>query len=97
MFPFDIEYWSHFTIVLFTHTFILPIYTAPSDYTITEGSLSISEEDSVQCVSIAIVNDSEDEQDQECFLFDISTDYTDTLLLENIQATICIEDDDGIC
>ena len=63
--------------------FTLTLYTAPSDYIVTEGSLSISEDDSVQCVSIAIVNDSQDEQAQECFLF-----VTDTPLLEDTQSTI---------
>ena len=62
-----------------------------------DGNLSISEDDSVQCVSIVLVNDSEDEQDNECFLFAISTAVTENLLLDNTRATICIEDDDGIC
>ena len=82
-----------------THTMQLQhlhFITAPEDFTDTSGTLSISEDGSVECVSITVVNDDEDEEDMECFTFSISTTSTsEDVVLEITQATICIIDNDG--
>ena len=69
---------------------------APTDFTVASGTLTITEDGSVECVNITIISDSEDEDDRECFAFAISTTTTDGVSLETTQATICITDDDGI-
>ena len=73
----------------------MTLLTAPGDFTATSGSLTISEDGSVECVSIAIVNDIEDEGDMECFAFSISTATSGSVSLDVSQATICIIDNDG--
>ena len=45
-------------------------------------------------MNITIENDDEDEQYQECFVFDISTSETG-VVLATTEATVCINDDDG--
>ena len=47
------------------------------------------------CVDISIIDDSVDEQDQECFAFIITT-AMEGVSLETTQSTICITDDDGM-
>lgn len=47
------------------------------------------------CVDVSIIDDSKDEQDQECFAFIITTPM-EGVSLETSQSTICITDDDGI-
>ena len=69
---------------------------APSDFSAVNGNLTITEDDTVDCVSITIINDNQDEDDRECFAFAISTTTTDGVSLKTSQATICITDDDGI-
>ena len=73
--------------------YIMLLFAAPGDYTDTSGTLTFTEDGSVECVSITIVNDIEDEANMECFTFSIST--TDGVALEVTQATICINDNDG--
>ena len=68
---------------------------APGDFTDASGTLTVSEDDTIDCVSITIISDSEDEDDRECFAFAISTTTTDGVSLKTTQATICITDDDG--
>lgn len=46
-------------------------------------------------MNITIIDDSEDEQSQECFAVSISNTGVDNISLETAQATICITDDDG--
>ena len=71
------------------------IFSAPGDYTDASGTLIITEDETVQCVSVSITSDSADEQDRECFAFAIST-AMEQISVETVQATICINDDDGI-
>lgn len=68
---------------------------APDDYTGAMGTLLVTGNDSEQCVNISIINDSEDEQDRECFAFVISTSNVEGISLDTTQATVCITDDDG--
>ena len=68
---------------------------APGDFSDTRGTLVITEERSNLCVNITIIDDSEDEQSQECFAIIISYTGVDNISLETAQATICITDDDG--
>lgn len=60
------------------------------------GTLLVSGDDSEQCVNISVMNDSEDEQDRECFSFVISTADVEGISLDTTQATVCIIDDDGM-
>ena len=46
-------------------------------------------------MSVVINDDSEDEEDRECFVFTISTTAMSGISLETSLATICITDDDG--
>ena len=46
-------------------------------------------------MNITIIDDSEDEQNRECFAFTILTTPMDNISFETSQATICITDDDG--
>ena len=82
--------------MIFCSHFYLICFSAPSDFTAASGTLTITEDGSVKCVSITIISDSEDEDDRECFAFAISTTTTDGVSLETTQATICITDDDGV-
>jgi hypothetical protein len=67
---------------------------APSDYIDTSGKITITDSDSLPCVSVVINDDSEDEEDRECFVFTISTTAMSGISLETSLATICITDDD---
>ena len=49
----------------------------------------------VQCMSVSIIDDSEDEQDRECFAVTISTSDIKGVTLDTTKATICITDNDG--
>ncbi|CAI8052161.1 Adhesion G-protein coupled receptor V1, partial [Geodia barretti] len=69
-------------------------FTAPGDFTEESGSLTVTEDGSVECVSITIVNDIEDEEDMECFAFSISTTTSGSVSLDISLATICIIDND---
>ena len=69
---------------------------APADFTEASGTLTVSEDDTVECVSITIISDTEDEDNRECFALAISIAATEGVSLETTQATICITDDDGI-
>ena len=71
------------------------LFTAPGDFTDASGTLTITEDDSEQCVTITIIDDMEDEDDRECFALAISTSTTDSISLDTTQATICINDNDG--
>ena len=73
------------------------MFSAPDDYAHAMGNFIITGDDATQCINILIVNDSEDEQDRECFAFTISTTSMEGLYisLEPPQSTICISDDDG--
>lgn len=64
------------------------------DFVESSGSLTITEDGSVECISITIVDDIEDEEEMECFAFSIST-TTESVTLDISQATICISDNDG--
>ena len=70
-------------------------FTAPGDFMEGSGSLTVTEDGSVECVSITIVNDIEDEEDMECFAFSISTTASGSVSLDISLATICILDNDG--
>ena len=72
------------------------MFSAPSDFTSASGTLTFTEDGSVECVSITIISDSEDEDDKECFIFAISTTVTEGASLDTTQATVCITDDDGM-
>ena len=69
-------------------------FSAPGDYTEASGTLIITEDEAVPCVSVSITSDSADELDRECFAFTISTTM-EQISVETDQATICITDDDG--
>ena len=69
---------------------------APADFTEASGTLTVSEDDTVECVSITIISDTEDEDNRECFALAISITDTEGVSLETTQATVCITDDDGI-
>ena len=75
-------------------TYALYLFLAPGDFSDTSGILKFTEENSNLCVNITIINDSEDEQNQECFAFTILTTEMD-VSLQTSQATICITDNDG--
>ena len=75
------------------HCYVLSL--APGDYSHASGTILITDDDTTQCVNISIINDSEDEQDRECFAFAITTTTTEAISLETTQTTICISDDDG--
>ena len=69
---------------------------APGDFTEASGSLTVTEDGSLECVSITVANDIEDEEDMECFAFSISTTTTSgSVALDISLATICIIDNDG--
>lgn len=59
------------------------------------GTFMVTGNDSEQCVNISVINDSEDEQDRECFAFVITTSDVEGISLGTTQATVCIIDDDG--
>ena len=72
------------------------IILAPGDFIDATGALLINF-NSLQCVNITIINDSEDEQDLECFAFAISTvSPSEDHELHTSQTTVCIVDDDGM-
>ena len=72
-------------------------YIAPGDFIHTDGTILITEYETLQCVNISIISDSEDEQELECFAFAISpNNQAEELSLQNSQATLCIRDDDGM-
>lgn len=47
-------------------------------------------------MNITIINDSEDEQDLECFAFAITTLSSEEHAIDTSQTTVCIIDDDGM-
>ena len=70
---------------------------APADFTTTSGTLTVTDDNPVQCVSIAIIDDIDDEEDSECFSFTVSAvTALEGVSLGTPQATICITDNDGI-
>ena len=77
-------------------TSLLLFCSAPGDFTEAIGTLSVTDDNPVQCVEVTIVNDIEDEDEMECFALSISPlTSTDGVTLDITHATICITDDDG--
>ena len=77
-------------------TSLLLFFSAPGDFTEAIGTLSVTDDNPVQCVEVTIVNDIEDEDEMECFALSISPlTSTDGVTLDTTHATICITDDDG--
>ncbi|CAI8052979.1 Extracellular matrix protein 3, partial [Geodia barretti] len=69
---------------------------APADFTTTSGTLTVTDDNPVQCVSIAIIDDIDDEEDSECFAFTVSVvTALEGVSLGTSQATICITDNDA--
>ena len=71
------------------------MFTAPEDFAATSGTLTVTEDGSVECVTITLSNDDKDEDNRECFAFAISANSSEGVSLDTSQATICITDDDG--
>ena len=63
------------------------------DYTYTSSSDTLDDSDSDHCVSVPILSDSIDEE-EECFTVSLSSSFYSGLLLFPRIATVCIEDDD---
>ena len=72
------------------------IYTAPTDYVMQNGSLTISKTHSTNCISIPIISDALEEQDMECFIASFSSVSSDFILAASV-ATICINEGIKIC
>ena len=69
--------------------------TEGDDYTYTYRSDSLDDSDSSECVSVPILSDSLDEE-EECFTVSLSTVTTlSGLTISPRIGTICITDDDG--
>ena len=68
-------------------------FLASNDFTEASGTLTFSNTDSTECVTIDIVDDSTSEPSDECFTLELS-DGTETIDNPSI-ATVCITDDDG--
>ena len=68
-------------------------FLVTNDFNEASGTLSFSNTDSTECVTIDIVDDSTSEPSDECFTLELS-DGTETIDNPSI-ATVCITDDDG--
>ena len=70
-------------------------YTEDVDYTDIYRTDSLDDSDRDECVSVSILSDSEDEE-EECFTVSLSSStYLAGLTLNPRIGTVCIIDDDG--
>ena len=66
-------------------------YAAPLDYVMQSGSLTISETQTTDCLSLPIVADAIEEPDMECFIVILSSTASGLMLAPSV-ATVCINE-----
>ena len=71
-------------------------FTATSDYTAQTGEVTINDDDTRQCVSIPIREDSITSESLECFSFSITLSNTvNNLTVDPDETSICIVNREG--